>query len=146
MEDTLYSAVPNKIVNDKEFDKEKEKYCPKCYFLDSITIEKGKCKHSLKSCVCGDIETKFVVHRKDKPCYCVNDIEEVLRNRVKMIGDNDCTFIGSPDDIIKELECILDSELELQKATLMDWVATNKMGKDDDIVSALSLIDEIQAL
>ena len=43
-------------------------------------------------------------------------IDEILRNRVKFIGDNEWTLLGYPEDVIKELsesiKQLIEEEIE----------------------------------
>lgn len=61
--DTPYSTKEKcEIVNDLEFDRKKEAYCPKCYFEDNKQILRSECPHSTSTykgdiirCGCGEI-------------------------------------------------------------------------------------------
>lgn len=44
-------------------------------------------------------------------------VEEILRNRVKVVGDGEWSLIGTPDDIIKEIEAEKMKEYALQQLT-----------------------------
>lgn len=39
-----------------------------------------------------------------------SNVEQILRNRVKLIGDGDWTLLGTPNDVIKELEALIKTE------------------------------------
>ncbi len=39
------------------------------------------------------------------------NVEELLRNRVKFIGDGEWTLLGTPNDVIKELENLITNKL-----------------------------------
>lgn len=73
-----------------------------------------------------------------------NTVEEILRNRVKFVGDSEWTLLGSPEDLILELEAHVEARLketdnlaridELDKIKLdtdkilkiKDWVITRR--------------------
>jgi len=39
------------------------------------------------------------------------DIEEILRNQVKVIGDGEWTLLGTPNNVIKELRAYIANEV-----------------------------------
>lgn len=55
------------------------------------------------------------------------DIEEILLNRVKVIGDAEWTLLGTPNDVIQELAHLITKETkqaridELNKAVEVDY-------------------------
>ena len=54
-----------------------------------------------------------MTHSKDNSV----SVEEILRNRVKVIGDGEWTLLGTPNDVINELEAYATSRVveELQQ-------------------------------
>ena len=42
----------------------------------------------------------------------LSSVEEILRNRVKIIDEGEWTLLGTPDDVIKELEALINQQIK----------------------------------
>lgn len=42
----------------------------------------------------------------------LSSVEEILRNRVKIIDEGEWTLLGTPDDVIKELEALINRQIK----------------------------------
>lgn len=42
----------------------------------------------------------------------LSSVEEILRNRVKIIDEGEWTLLGTPDDVIKELEALINQQVK----------------------------------
>jgi len=42
----------------------------------------------------------------------LSSVEEVLRNRVKIVGEGEWTLLGTPDDVIKELDALINQQIK----------------------------------
>jgi hypothetical protein len=61
-------------------------------------------------------------------------LDEILRNRVKVIGDGEWTLLGTPNDTIQDL-----------KASLIDYIDKEIIGEDLPMVQPLdNKLDPIQ--
>lgn len=54
-----------------------------------------------------------------------DELEGILSNRVKFIGDGEWTLLGTPNDVIKELEALINKQIIEAKIEernrLLDW-------------------------
>lgn len=51
----------------------------------------------------------------------MSDIEQAFLNKIKVVGDGEYTLLGTPDELIKELESVLVEAKKDQVMIDFDW-------------------------